>query len=321
MKWIGQHIYDLIARFRNDVYLEDINTGTIASGGNLGLDSNNKIVKATVSSGSGDIESVSIITDTGLGGRAQVASGPASFNILGASGVGVTNSGVTITAVAVPGEIDHDSLLNFAADEHFTQANITTVGTIGTGTWQGTAINQTYLVGQSGTNTGDQTSVSGNAGTATTLATARAINGVNFDGSAAITIPTRVYGSTIKLLPNDFIPNEDGGTSKGVFFDDDGTTGLKPGIAAMELIAIVGIPEGYKATHVDVYDNSHNLVINVYEMNINASGQSSKGSGNANTTLDITDVNATATNYLAIEVVTTATSERVFGGSVTIAVQ
>ena len=163
--------------------------------------------------------------------------------------------------------------------------------------------------------------LSGNATTATALATARAINGVNFDGSAAITIPTRVYGSTIKLLPNDFIPNEDGGTSKGVFLDDDGTTGLKPGIAAMELIAIVGIPEGYKATHVDVYDNSHNLVINVYEMNINASGQSSKGSGNANTTLDITDVNATATNYLAIEVVTTATSERVFGGSITIAVQ
>jgi len=47
MKWIGQHIYDLISRFRNDVYLEDISTGTIASGGNLGLDSNNKIVKAT----------------------------------------------------------------------------------------------------------------------------------------------------------------------------------------------------------------------------------------------------------------------------------
>ena len=45
MKWIGQHIYDLISRFRSDVYLEDISTGTIASGGNLGLDSNNKIVK------------------------------------------------------------------------------------------------------------------------------------------------------------------------------------------------------------------------------------------------------------------------------------
>ena len=45
MKWIGQHIYDLVSRFRNDVYLEDISSGTIASGGNLGLDSNNKIVK------------------------------------------------------------------------------------------------------------------------------------------------------------------------------------------------------------------------------------------------------------------------------------
>lgn len=38
----------------------------------------------------------------------------------------------------------------------------------------------------SGTNTGDQTTVSGNAGTATALATPRAIGGVNFDGTAAI---------------------------------------------------------------------------------------------------------------------------------------
>ena len=56
MKWIGQHIWSFISRFRNDVYLEDISTGTIASGSNLGLDSDNKVVKATVSSvGGGDI--------------------------------------------------------------------------------------------------------------------------------------------------------------------------------------------------------------------------------------------------------------------------
>ena len=48
MKFIGQFIQDFIARFRNDVYLEDVDAGTIASGGNLGLDSNNKIVKANV---------------------------------------------------------------------------------------------------------------------------------------------------------------------------------------------------------------------------------------------------------------------------------
>lgn len=40
----------------------------------------------------------------------------------------------------------------------------------------------------SGTNTGDQASVSGNAGTATALQTARTINGTSFDGTANITI-------------------------------------------------------------------------------------------------------------------------------------
>jgi len=64
MKWIGQHIYDLISRFRSDVYLEDVSTGTIASGGNLGLDSNNKIVKATETTG----DLTSIVAGTGLSG-------------------------------------------------------------------------------------------------------------------------------------------------------------------------------------------------------------------------------------------------------------
>jgi hypothetical protein len=51
MKWIGQHIWDFISRFRSDVYLEATETGTIASGGNLGLDANNKIVKADTEAG------------------------------------------------------------------------------------------------------------------------------------------------------------------------------------------------------------------------------------------------------------------------------
>ena len=57
MKWIGQQIYDFVSRFRNDVYLEDISTGTIASGGNLGLDSNNKIVKSDNPAGTIDLTS------------------------------------------------------------------------------------------------------------------------------------------------------------------------------------------------------------------------------------------------------------------------
>ena len=51
IKYIGQHIFDFIARFRSDVYLEDIADGTVASDKFLGLDDNNKIVKETVSAG------------------------------------------------------------------------------------------------------------------------------------------------------------------------------------------------------------------------------------------------------------------------------
>lgn len=69
------------------------------------------------------------------------------------------------------GSIDHDALTNYAANEHFTQANITTVGTIGTGVWQGTAISTTYLSGQSGTNTGDETKARINALDITELGT------------------------------------------------------------------------------------------------------------------------------------------------------
>ena len=64
MKWIGQHIWDFISRFRSDVYLENISSGTIASGGNLGLDSNNKIVKATEATG--DITGIDLNPGTGI---------------------------------------------------------------------------------------------------------------------------------------------------------------------------------------------------------------------------------------------------------------
>lgn len=62
------------------------------------------------------------------------------------------------------------------------------------------------LLNLSGTNTGDQTSVSGNAGSATVLQTARTINGVSFDGSANITVTAA--GSTL----SDTVPVGKGGT-------------------------------------------------------------------------------------------------------------
>lgn len=58
------------------------------------------------------------------------------------------------------------------------------------GTWTNRTIAQVKSdLSLSGTNTGDQTSVTGNAGTATSLQTARTINGVSFDGTANISVP------------------------------------------------------------------------------------------------------------------------------------
>jgi len=50
----------------------------------------------------------------------------------------IDNSGVV--QVAAQTVIDHDQLANYDANRHFTQASITTVGTIGTGVWEGTDI-------------------------------------------------------------------------------------------------------------------------------------------------------------------------------------
>jgi len=77
-----------------------------------------KIEAYGYSTASGDITGVTITTDSGGGSAASDTGGSADFSILGANGVGVTNSGATITVAAVPGEIDHDSLNNFVANEH-----------------------------------------------------------------------------------------------------------------------------------------------------------------------------------------------------------
>tara|TARA_R100000951_G_C2636205_1_gene179378 strand:+ start:203 stop:1783 length:1581 start_codon:yes stop_codon:yes gene_type:complete len=74
IKWIGQHIVDFIARFRSDVYLEDIADGTVVDNKFLGLDSNNKIVKEAASATVTDLHSAGVdgsanqlLTDDGDG--------------------------------------------------------------------------------------------------------------------------------------------------------------------------------------------------------------------------------------------------------------
>lgn len=63
---------------------------------------------------------------------------------------------------------------------------------------------KTKLSNLSGTNTGDQTTITGNAGTATALQTARNIDGQAFDGTAAITvIAPGTHAASSKATPVD----------------------------------------------------------------------------------------------------------------------
>ena len=118
MKFIGQYIQQLIARFRNDVYLEDVSTGTIASGGNLGLDSNNKIVKATVS-GCGGIASAIDVADE--------SSDTTCFPtfVTAATGAQTLKTGSNLTFNSSTGQLD-------AAI--FNGTNVTAAGTVTGGT-------------------------------------------------------------------------------------------------------------------------------------------------------------------------------------------
>jgi len=160
--------------------------------------------------------------------------------------------------------------------------NLSTVGTIATGVWNGTKITDIYT---------------------------------NSSGKR--------YGSTIKILPSDFMINED--AASPLSFKDGSNSGVHVNDTSSEAIAFVTIPEGMQATLVDVY-GTHNKTIKVWAPRIDQSFDftgSTIGTGSMNTQLDITDtaVDATAENYLAIQVILTATSQRIWGGKVTIAPQ
>jgi len=377
MKWIGQHIWDLISRFRSDVYLDSPTAGGSDPDKFLGIDADNKIIYRTgaevfsdIGAAVGDITGVDITGGT---------------NLTVASETGTTSGNYSCTL-----NVDDAFLVNDGSDT--TTGTITAGGFTTTGTWTfdtsagGTTGITQVNVGSTftdddvtimsagaikekieaygySTTTGDITgvtlttddegAVTDTAGSADfIIAGGEGIDTTSEDTTVTITAElasdsnkgvasfesdeftvssgvvnlknavSRVYGgTTIKVLPSDFLANEDAGVARFTQFADSGTTGLKPGAATLELWAFVDIPEGKKATHIDVYALS-NHTISAHEIDINASGISAAlGVGTANTQLDITDVDATATNYLGIYVATGATSDRIYGALVTIADQ
>ena len=123
----------------------------------------------------------------------------------------------------------------------------------------------------------------------------------------------------VKVLPRDFMVNDDGG-NEALEFKDGTNTGLVVGDAAQEMIATVNIPYGTTATEVTIWGSNTGRTVEIYEGSIAANGIGSAiGTGTSNgSAISITDTAATTTNYLVILVKVTLTSQRVYGGQVTL---
>ena len=141
-------------------------------------------------------------------------------------------------------------------------------------------------------------------------------------------VTPNVFDNKIKLLPSDFVANDDGGNQKfGIgYVDDAGATtyGMRAANSLTELYAFVSIPQDMSATHVNIFGRT-NIAVVVYEAQVNATSMTSKGTGNCNTAIDMSGapVASTEHNFLAIKV-TIATfsggsADRIYGGHVTIA--
>ena len=126
------------------------------------------------------------------------------------------------------------------------------------------------------------------------------------------------HGSTtrIKILHSDFIA-DDGG--RPLMIDDVGESSEEfflETFGTFPAYATVVIPTGYKATHVMIYGSGTGAV-EVWEHDINSKTGVSKGTGNVDTEINITDVTSDTKNYLFIQVA--AGSDEIHGGYVTIA--
>lgn len=184
----------------------------------------------------------------------------------------------------------------------------------------GTGMGWQTLTVNNSTWSGTDLSVANGGTGASSASTARGKNNLDVNQGGHLGYPTR-----IKVLPSDFLPDSDNSTSNYALTSaDNGGTGRIMS-EYLEIIGNFNIPSGFKATHVTLYGAAYlttSRTFQVYECNIANNSDVLKGTGSMSTsptTLNITDVTATDTNYLSIRIDLANTNDRFYGGYITIA--
>tara|TARA_R110000824_G_scaffold198522_5_gene382538 strand:+ start:504 stop:947 length:444 start_codon:yes stop_codon:yes gene_type:complete len=124
----------------------------------------------------------------------------------------------------------------------------------------------------------------------------------------------------IKLIGSDFMVDNDGITEGGPAVNEYGSAGaIQVGDAGQELYAYKSIPVGYMATGCRVNCNV-SLDVRVYECGLvgNSGVKKDDGASATNTDINFTNVNSTTGNYLLIEIMTQATTDKIYGGTISI---
>ena len=147
------------------------------------------------------------------------------------------------------------------------------------------------------------------------------------DGAGVLTWDTAggggFFGSTttIKVMPTEWFMNDDY-TRTPVMVEDDVANflGIRAPSTATELYAFIVIPVGYKATKIKVSASASTAsAVEALEFNHRIGATSSKGTGDLNSLIDITDITSSATANIVIKLSPASVSTVIYGGEVTIA--
>jgi len=129
------------------------------------------------------------------------------------------------------------------------------------------------------------------------------------------------WETAVKVLPHQWTMNDDYNRAPIMVEDDtSGTLGIVMPSSATEAYAMVGIPAGYKATHVQVYASASTAsAVTVYDYDHTDGSVTSQGTGAFNSSIDITDVNSGVNTSICIKVAPASTTTLLYGATITIA--